>query len=118
LRLPAPESASRAHAPRSADLVAPRPYLSAEQLAALTPWSVEAIRRMIRRDILRSGVHYFQPAGRGGQVIFKWSAIIGFIEGDARTASAMVGTRASESVQNGQIVDVDAAAEEAKRLLS
>ncbi len=58
----------------------PRPYLSADQLAALTPWSVDAIRRMVQRGVLRRDVHYFQPLGRGTQLIFKWYAIVGLIE--------------------------------------
>lgn len=59
-----------------------REYLSAEQLAALTPWTVEAIRRMVSRGILRRGIDYFQPFGSRTQLLFKWRAIRRLIEGD------------------------------------
>jgi hypothetical protein len=59
----------------------PREYLDAAQLAARAPWSVEAIRRMVSRGVLRRGVHYFQPLGPRTQLIFKWSAIVALIEG-------------------------------------
>jgi len=57
-----------------------RAYLSAEQLAALTPWSPDAIEKMVRRGTLARGVHYFQPAGRRGRLLFKWDAIVALIE--------------------------------------
>jgi hypothetical protein len=60
-------------------------YLSIEQLAEHTPWSPDAIRRMISRDILKRGEHYFQPRGRGSQLIFKWRAIVALIEGTSET---------------------------------
>ena len=56
------------------------PYLSTEQLSQLTPWTVQAINTMWKRGILKRGVHYYQPMGRGGQVIFKWSAVVELIE--------------------------------------
>jgi hypothetical protein len=58
-----------------------REYLSAEQLAERTPWSVAALQKMIHRGVLRRDVHYFQPFGRGTQLLFKWSAIVQLIEG-------------------------------------
>ena len=58
-----------------------REYLSAVQLAALTPWSVEAINKKVRRGELVRGKHYFQPNGPGSQLVFKWSAIVALIEG-------------------------------------
>jgi hypothetical protein len=60
--------------------VTPRQYLSAEQLAQQTPWSVDALEKMIQRGELRRGVHWFQPKGPGTQRIFKWSAIAAWIE--------------------------------------
>ena len=57
-----------------------REYLHADELAARTPWSVEAINRMVSRRILRPGVHYFQPFGRGSQRLYKWSSIVALIE--------------------------------------
>jgi hypothetical protein len=58
----------------------PPAYLSAEQLAQRTPWSVDAIEKMIQRGDFRRGVHWFQPKGPGTQRIFKWSAIAEWIE--------------------------------------
>jgi hypothetical protein len=58
----------------------PPAYLSAEQLAQQTPWSVDALEKMIQRGELRRGVHWFQPKGPGTQRIFKWSAIAAWIE--------------------------------------
>lgn len=57
-----------------------REYMSATQLAARTAWSVEAIRRMVSRGILKRGVHFFQPLGPRSQLLFKWSTIVAFIE--------------------------------------
>jgi len=57
-----------------------RPYLSIEQLAAVTPWTVNAIRKLIARGVLQLGVHYFQPFGRRRGLFFKWSAIVAMIE--------------------------------------
>ena len=59
-----------------------REYLSTEQVAEVTPWSVEAIEKMVRRGVLKRDVHYFQPFGRRTQLVFKWSAIVALIEGD------------------------------------
>ena len=58
----------------------PRQYLSADQLAQQTPWSVDALEKMIQRGKLRRGVHWFQPRGPGTQRVFKWSAIAAWIE--------------------------------------
>lgn len=64
-----------------------RVYLSAEQLAAVTPWSIEAIATMVRRKQLVCGVHWFQPGGPRGARVFKWAAIVAFIE-TGRTVDA------------------------------
>jgi hypothetical protein len=63
--------------------VTPREYLNAEQLAAVTPWSKKAIAHMVEKGVLVRGVHYFQPQGPGTRLLFKWSAIVAFIEGTA-----------------------------------
>jgi hypothetical protein len=63
------------------ELVHVRPYLSAEQLCALTPWTPDALEKLVRRGVLKRGVHYFQPFGRRGRLFFKWSAIVALIEG-------------------------------------
>jgi hypothetical protein len=79
--------------PRSRPLreAAPPPaYLSAEQLAQQTPWSIDALEKMIQRGDLRRGLHWFQPKGAGTQRIFKWSAIVAWIEQE--TDDAIDGT--------------------------
>lgn len=69
--------------PVSAPVAAvPRPYLSADQLTELTPWSKDALDKMVSRGTLRRGVHYFQIGGeRKKDRIYKWSAIEALIEG-------------------------------------
>jgi hypothetical protein len=54
--------------------------MSATQLADVTPWTVNAIRKMVARGVLKLGVHYFQPLGRRRELVFKWSAIVAMIE--------------------------------------
>ena len=53
----------------------PKPYLYAEELAALTPWTLEEIDAKVKRGTLRLGVHYFQERYRARRV-FKWDAIV------------------------------------------
>lgn len=67
------------------DMPSVRPYLSAEQLAAVTPWSVNAIWKMTGRGMLQRNVHYFRPLGRRREIVFKWSAIVALIEGREQT---------------------------------
>lgn len=87
----------------------PKPYLYAEQLAELTPWSVEAINTKVKRGELRHGVHYFQEYGRGRR-IFKWAAIVDAIEG--REAPSGQGT-----TTQGVETDYAKATAELQRLL-
>ena len=92
---------------------APKPYLYAEELAAVTPWSVEAIRKKVQRGELVLGVHYFQEQRRG-RLIFKWPAIVELIEsgmGDRRTADADV------LHVNGKVLDVEKATAGLRKLL-
>jgi hypothetical protein len=65
-----------------------REYLNVEQLAAVTPWSRKAIAHMVEKGVLVRGVHYFQPQGPGTRLVFKWSAIVTFIEGSAAPRAA------------------------------
>jgi hypothetical protein len=65
-----------------------REYLNVEQLAEVTPWSPAAIRTKVKRGELVRGVHYFQRR-RGGELVFKWSAIVAFIEGDREAQSPL-----------------------------
>lgn len=64
-----------------------KPYLYTEELAELTPWSVQAINTKVKRGELRRGVHYFQEHGRSRRT-FKWSAIVEYIEGRETSAPA------------------------------
>ena len=71
-----------------------KPYLYIEELAALTPWTAQAIRKKVQRGELRAGVHYFQENYRA-RLIFKWEAIVQLIEGQPgnhRTAAVRVTT--------------------------
>jgi hypothetical protein len=66
-----------------------REYLDIAQLATATPWTADAIEKMVRRRVLTLGVHYFQPFGPRTKLLFKWSAIVRLIEdGGARLVSA------------------------------
>jgi hypothetical protein len=90
-----------------------REYLSIEQLVAAGPWSVDAIEKMIKRGILRRGVHYFQPFGHRTRLIFKWTAIVTLIEGRGTVADRGVAPTA-----RGEALDVEAATAGLHRLLS
>ncbi len=54
-----------------------KPYVSIAELAALTPWTEQAIRTMISRGVLHEGEHYFHV---GRRPVFKWEAVVAFIE--------------------------------------
>lgn len=56
----------------------PKPYLSVAELSRLTPWTEQAIRTMISKGILRCDEHFFYV---GRRAVFKWAAIVAFIEG-------------------------------------
>ena len=58
-----------------------KPYLSIRELSELTPWTDQAIRTMIAKGIFREGVHFFHVRRRP---VFKWEAVIAFIEGRER----------------------------------
>lgn len=89
-----------------------KPYLYAEELAALTPWSVEEIDAKIKRGTLRLGVHYFQERHRARR-IFKWQAIIELIESGAGDTSEV--TKVAHS--NGKVLDVEKATAGLRELL-
>jgi hypothetical protein len=90
----------------------PKPYLYAEELAVLTPWSVEEISAKVKRGILRRGVHYFQERHRTRR-IFKWEAIVRLIESRSSDTSEHVDVfRGSEKV-----IDVEKATTGLYRLL-
>lgn len=91
----------------------PRPYLYAEELSALTPWSTDAIDRMVARGILRLGVHYFQP---GGRRIFKWQAIVELIEGERVGDPSAPAGEPRQGLRRG-VLDVERTTEGFRRLL-
>ena len=59
-----------------------KPYLSIAELAQLTPWTDQAIRTMLSKGKLQEGVHFFYV---GRRPIFKWAAIVAFIERTEKT---------------------------------
>jgi hypothetical protein len=59
-----------------------KPYVSAQELADLTPWTENAIKNMIRRGVLREREHYFHV---GRRLVFRWDAIVALIERSGRT---------------------------------
>jgi hypothetical protein len=83
--------------------------MNAEQLTAVTPWSRKAIEHLVERGVLVRGVHYFQPQGPRTPLIFKWSAIVTFIEG--------AGDAAHSTATPGGNLDVEAATAALERLL-
>lgn len=87
-----------------------REYLYIEDLEALTPWSRDAVETMVRRGVLKRGVHYFQPGGRRRRLIFKWSAIVRFVE-DARDNDR-------PGVLGEQRINVEEATRRLRRLLA
>ena len=100
----------------------PPPYLSAEQLAKLTPWSPAAIEKMIRRGTLKLGVHYFQPFGRRGRLVFKWEAVVALIEGRSapRPGRILVESEspgATTAARGRRRIDVEKATTGLQRLL-
>ncbi len=56
---------------------APKPYPSINELSQLTPWTKQAIRSKMKRGEFVEGVHFFRV---GRQVVFKWTAIVDYIE--------------------------------------
>lgn len=88
---------------------APRPYLSTAQLAEVTPWSRAAIEAKVRRGEFRKGVHYFQPHGRDGERIWKWSAVVALIEqepaanGDGQRSRGALDVEKATAVLRGML---------------
>jgi hypothetical protein len=59
-----------------------KPYLSIRELSGLTPWTEQAIRTMMAKGILRESEHFFHV---GRRPVFKWEAIVSFIEAGTPT---------------------------------
>lgn len=97
-----------------------RPYLSIQQLAEVTPWTVGAIRKMVARGVLKRGLHYFQPLGRRRELVFKWAAIEQLIEGQAircPAATMVEDTQGSRPATAHKGIDVEQATASFERLL-
>ena len=90
-----------------------REYLTIEQLAAVGPWSADAIEKMIKRGLLRRDVHFFQPFGPRTRLIFKWSAIVALIEG----RNSLIDTSDVVPAATGEVLDVETATADLRRLL-
>ena len=95
------------------------PYLYAEQLAQLTPWTVQAIHAKIRRGELCYGEHYFQE-GHRGRLIFKWEAVVRLIEREGSDhcdgREVWSGDQGPQHC-SGQVIDVKEAEKRLHRLL-
>lgn len=50
-------------------------FVSLADVVQRTPWTAAAVRSLIRRGVLQEGVHFFQPAGPRGRLLFDWQAI-------------------------------------------
>jgi hypothetical protein len=98
----------------------PKPYLSAEELAQRTPWTLDAIEKMIRRGVLVRGRDYFQPTGQRGRLIFKWAAIVSLIEERAiqSGSESMIEAGPSKAQTTKQVLDVEKATADLQRLLA
>jgi len=90
-----------------------REYLHIEQLAELTPWSESAIRTMMSRGLFKEGVHFFKPQGHRGRTIFKWSAVVSYIECQVRGAP---NDDVPIEFAHGSVIDFDEATKEICRL--
>lgn len=77
-------------------------YLYIDQLASKTPWTKAGIRTMIARGVFKLGVHYFKPKGPHSRPVFKWDAVVRFIEESARAT-----TPDAVHLANGTVVRID-----------
>jgi hypothetical protein len=77
----------------------PKPYPSIDEIAALTPWTVQAIRSMIKRGVLIENRHYFRV---GRRIVFKWSAIVDFIERGMQGSQPRIPLRRSRTHEPAQ----------------
>ena len=99
-----------------------RPYLSAEQLCELTPWTLDALQKLIHRGALKLGVHYFQPQGKRTRLVFKWSAIVAHLEGlpvhsEAEPVIDAPQAPTLKAVPTRRTIDVEKATTDLQRLL-
>jgi hypothetical protein len=66
------------HVERSQNVEQRKDYLSIKELCKLIPYEEQTIRNLMTQGKLVQGTHYFKPNGR---LIFKWTAIVNWIEG-------------------------------------
>jgi len=100
-------------APRLApahSLVIP-PYLHKRQLAEVTPWTIDAIDKRMKRGFFKENVHYFRPCG-GREVIFKWEAVVGLIECTQLENQAHLLLDTDQDLSLGRTIDVVSEVEE------
>ncbi len=60
-------------------------YLSVKQLSSRIPYAESSIRNMMGAGTFREGTHYFK---RGARVMFKWSAVQSWVEGQDQRVEA------------------------------
>jgi hypothetical protein len=94
----------------------PRPYLYVEELAELTPWTIEAIHTKVRRGELQRGLHYFQDE-RGERLIFKWDAVVEFIERGSANGTSEGASRPPHPAPTRKVLDVEKAKAGLQRML-
>jgi hypothetical protein len=56
-----------------------KPYLSTSELSELTPWTEDAIKKLMQRGVLQPGRDWFHF---GRRIVFKWAAIVDLIENE------------------------------------
>lgn len=78
-------------------------FLTAEQLAEVSPWTEGAIDRMRSRGRFKKGVHWFQFGGPRSQILYHWPAIKRLITGEPEPAPA-----GTVRLANGKEVRIDA----------
>jgi hypothetical protein len=66
----------------------PKPYVSITELAQLTPWTEQAIRTMISKEIFVEGKHYYHV---GRRPVFKWKEVCQFIHDGLPAAAEIEG---------------------------
>jgi hypothetical protein len=64
-----------------------KPYLSIHDLPLLTPWTTQAIRSMIKRGVFVENAHFFRV---GRRIVFKWTAIVDFIERGVQAPRSLI----------------------------
>lgn len=65
----------------------PKPFIEYADWPKLTPYSEQAIRKLVHRKVLREGIHWSHPVRADGtksrKVIFDWAACVAWMKGAA-----------------------------------